>query len=113
MADAIVAVKTCSKCGAQFSGKKCKPCHKAYAAAWHLANRDRMLALMSSRYAEKRVEDNAKKRAWCAANKELKARRAAEYRAKNKVKISIHDAEYRARVAEELKKKKAAYHLRK
>jgi 5-methylcytosine-specific restriction endonuclease McrA len=71
-----------------------------------------MRALMRARQEIKRDEDNAKKRAWYVANKELTRQRSAQYRAENKDKIAARDAQYQARVAEQLRIKKAAYYAK-
>lgn len=121
MADKILHLKTCSKCGNEFAleffgrckGNKdglrgwCKSCDKSFKAEWYKKNSHKLKEKMAARYAIKRDEDNAKKRLWNAENKELKSARAAVYREKNKDKIAASSAIYRASNAEILKTKKA------
>lgn len=97
MADAIVAVKTCKKCGAQFVGRSCKPCKKAVDNAWRSANADRLKASMAAYQVAHRKEIYAKHALWFRANQE-KARgyRLAWYYS-NKDKASESGASYRER----------------
>lgn len=79
MADAIV--RTCPTCGEQFLGKtkKCKPCAKAYNAAWHAANRDRVAARIKAQRRSDPQKYYAMARAWREAHPDKVAAYTASY----------------------------------
>ena len=75
--------KYCPKCMAEtdrYANGECKPCVKAYGAAYRAANREK---------------ERARKAAWCAANTEkVKARKAAWHAANREKERARHAARY-------------------
>lgn len=122
MADPILSTKLCTACEnhldlSLFRPKKttadglfvwCLACEKAYKAEWYKKNVERLKVSMAARYEITRNEDNAKKRAWGAANKDIKKARAAAYNINNREKIAAKSSVYRMNNASVLKLKKAA-----
>jgi len=78
-------VKPCVKCGAQDRNKRgqCKPCRKAMAAAWYLANKER-------------AKSKATSAAWRKNNPEKAKAKDAAYRKANLYRRNTHEAKRRA-----------------
>jgi hypothetical protein len=100
MTEAILAVKTCRKCGALFSGKACKVCIKAYKlankekraatkAVWDAANAEKIKADGAAYYIANRAGQIAKATAYRLANPERVAAASAAWHIANKEKIAV------------------------
>jgi len=75
-------MKPCIKCGAidRMASGRCRPCTKAYKAAYHLANREKLIA---------------KTAAWRKDNPERTQAQFVAYRAANRDKNKIQNAAWR------------------
>lgn len=83
MADAIVTVKTCRKCGASFSGRACRVCAKRYKAVYYLANRDKVLAARKD-WREKHIEaEKASRKVRYASDPDVAKAATMAWRTKN------------------------------
>lgn len=107
MADAIVTVKTCRKCGAEFSTRQCKICKKAYMVAWYASNPTKVKAYRDDRRASNPEEHRAEVALYRANNADkIRASRAAHYDPqKNKKRGAI----YRAANGSKVRSQKAEY----
>ena len=110
MADSILPIKPCKKCGAsnRYPSGKCKPCGdlaskkyrqdniekaRGFSASWYLRNKERSTATRLAYRAANIDSEMAYMRAYQVANKERIAATQAEYRRANKAAIKARDAE--------------------
>lgn len=67
-----VVLKTCRKCGSEFSGRACRMCDRARAKAWYRANREKAVAGARARRAANPEKSRASAKAWRDANADRK-----------------------------------------
>lgn len=100
MADEIVTVKPCIKCGAteRYSDGHCKMCARAGASTWGKANPEKKAAIYAEWQKANKEKENRRKAAWKKANPEKAkaSQRAAD--------LKIHNANPSKRAA-----RRAAY----
>ena len=107
-------MKTCTKCGetkalSEFSKDKqrsdglqssCRDCNNAKSKAWYAANREHRNASKKARYANNPDSAKAMASAWYSANSERAKSTAAAWRADNPEKIRTYNRNRRARKRE-------------
>lgn len=114
MAEGIV--RKCPTCGEQFISKttlKCKPCAKAYNAAWYAANRERVAARVKSQRSTDPEKYRAMSERWRKANPDkVKAKSAQWYAANRDKSIEKSKAWQRANPEKVRERNLAAYRNR-
>ena len=97
MADEIVTVKPCIKCGGigRKPNGKCKTCAGITTAAWRAKNKERIAAYSASYLASHKEQKRKTNVAWRAANRKHVADREMAYRKANAERIAIAAAAWR------------------
>lgn len=91
MPDLILSVaKTCKKCGEQFTGVRCKPCHRLYAIAQYYRNKDHVLAGKRLYHQKNKEKILAIKAAKYAKSPEPKKAASVQYRKDHPEKRRIY-----------------------
>lgn len=98
--------KASSKDGLQF---RCRPCDRAYLAAWRERNVERKRQMDRDYAAANRESAKEKTRAWTAANRERKRAADRAYQAANGQRIAEQAALYRAQNRDKIQTRKESY----
>lgn len=114
MANEILAAptKVCRKCGAAYSGSKCRPCANIVAAAYRAKFPEKVKAAVDAWNAKNTEAVRLRNKAYRTGNSERLRQRRIVYCIENASEIKLRVAEYAKRNAEQISKQKAIYYLK-